>query len=499
MSEQYVTGDTAETDDSALSAEKEGDVEYLGSLGYKQELQRSLSTIGSFAIQFSLIGVSLSIFLLFGYGLTNGGPLMILPFVIGGGLQMLVGLSVAQLVSAYPLAGGAYQIIRRITSPALAWQAGWWLAIALLAAVASEAIGLIPYVGPWFGISSPTYIQSMVGAAIIIAIITVINMIGIRVASVINGIGVLAEMLGLSTIVVLLLIKGAVHPVSFITTTAGVGGGANYIRPFLLVMLMPAFMISSFDSTGHTGEETKNAAIAAPRGVVIANFASYAYAIIALVVLLLSIPNVGDAMKSSAPVSYIVSTRLGSNFSTALTAVVAIAFLVNMEILQLTTARLFWAQARDAQFPLASWFHKLGRNKAPINATLVCAVIAFALCLYSNLINVLAGIVALAFAVSYTVVVAAGMLAKRRGTLPKHPWNYGPFTSVIDWIAILWSIALCAILVYQDWLHVGVGFLVAGVIVGLLLYYVALPLTRGRGGTQTENVASAGGSAAPVP
>ena len=92
-----------------------GDEAYLGQLGYRQELVRALGGFGSFAIQFSLIGISIGLFLLYGFGLTTLGPLFVVPFIIGGAFQMLVGMSVAELVSAYPVAGGAYQIINRIT------------------------------------------------------------------------------------------------------------------------------------------------------------------------------------------------------------------------------------------------------------------------------------------------------------------------------------------------------------------------------------------------
>src|SRR6266705_784514 len=102
---------TEPSNDAGLDSRGVDDVTYLSQLGYRQELRRALGLFGAFAIQFSLIGISIGLFLLFGYGLTTGGPLFILPFVFGGAMQMLVGLSIAELISAYPLAGGAYQII----------------------------------------------------------------------------------------------------------------------------------------------------------------------------------------------------------------------------------------------------------------------------------------------------------------------------------------------------------------------------------------------------
>jgi amino acid transporter len=469
-----------EPSDASLDAGRQDDAAYLRKLGYTQELHRSLGTFASFAVQFSLIGVSIGIFLLFGYGLSIGGPREIIPFVVGGAGQMIVGLSVAALVSAYPLAGGTYQIIRRLVSRALAWQAGWWLALALIAGISSLAVGIAPYIGPAFGMEHPSYRQTMLIAAGTIIVITLINIISVRVASGINIVGVICEMLGLSTVVVLLLIKGTVQPFSVLGNSGGTGSGWGYLVPFLFVLLMPAFIISSFDSTGHTGEETKNAATAAPKGVVIANFGAYFYAIIVLVIFTLCIPSIRNAMASSTPVIYVVDHRLGHNFANALTGVVCVSFLVCMEICELTAARIIWAQARDGDFPFAPWMHKLGRNRVPIRASIICGLFAFVLCLYSSLLTVLAGVVAVAYSVAYGVVVAAGIIGTRRGTLPKHPWHYGRFGPIIDWLALAWSLILTGVLIYQNPKQVGGGFLAFGIALGALLYYVVLPRTRGK-------------------
>ena len=60
-----------------------------------------------------------------------------------------------------------------------------------------------------------------------------------------------------------------------------------------------------------------------------------------------------------------------------LIAVVVVSFIVNMQILELTVGRIFWAQARDGQAPGASWLRKVSSTGTPTNATLVAGVLAF--------------------------------------------------------------------------------------------------------------------------
>ena len=476
MSDMRPGGDPVSSQNDARLDSSVDDETYLGQLGYKQELTRALGGFGSFAIQFSLIGISIGLFLLFGFGLTTAGPWFIVVFIIGGAFQMLVGLSVAELISAYPLAGGAYQIINRITSRALAWQVGWWLAIGLLLAVSAEAVGIAIYIGPWLGIATPDFTQTTIIAAVVIALITAINIVGIRFASVINNIGVLAELFGLSTVIVLLLFHGLHQSPSFLFEHGGTDTNGLLV-PFLTVLLMPVFIIGSFDSTGHVGEETKDAATTAPRGVLIANFGSFIYAIIALVILLLAIPDLDAAMKSTAPITYIVTQNLGETIANVLIAVVVVSFIVNMQILELTAGRIFWAQARDGQAPAAGWLRKVGSSATPTNATVVAGILAFAFTLYSSALAVLAAASALGQIGSYAVTMAAGILGKRRGTLPKRPWNYGRWTPIIDWVAVIWAFFVSGVIVWQNPSQVGPGAL--GIVVaGLLIYYLGIPSSR---------------------
>jgi amino acid transporter len=465
--------------DAILDAGKADDTSYLQQLGYKQELNRRLGEFASFAVLFSIIGVSISIFTLFGYGLTTVGPLSVIAFIIGGGLQMAVGLSIAELVSAYPIAGGAYQIVNRIIGGVLAWQTGWLLVIALVVSVAANGSAIGLYVSQIFNLGTLSTPESVGIAFALIILITAFNLIGVRFSSFINNVGVVAELGGLSVIVILLMFKGFIHPISFVTNSGSTGTSWTNILPFLYAFLFPVYMINAFDSTGHTGEETHDAAVKAPRGAVTANFAAWIYGTFALIILMLEIPNLAKATGSAAPLTYIVSERLGTFFSDALTVVVIISFFVASQMLQLTAARIFWAQARDKQFPIADWLRKVSSHRVPANATLIVAVIAAVFVLFSNVLAVLAAMVALAFSVANFITVGAGMVAKRRHTLPRHPWNYGPWGTVFDVIALVWNAFLVVILIYQNPRQVGLGFGVV-VVAGFVIYYVGIP-ARHRG------------------
>ncbi|RZC58099.1 hypothetical protein C5167_005402 [Papaver somniferum] len=78
----------------------------LRQLGYKQELNRSLSVISNFAFCFAIISVLQGITTLYSQGLNYGGPIsMIYGWLIAGFFTMFVGLSMAEICSSYPTSG----------------------------------------------------------------------------------------------------------------------------------------------------------------------------------------------------------------------------------------------------------------------------------------------------------------------------------------------------------------------------------------------------------
>jgi amino acid transporter len=161
------------SNDAVLDAATLSDTDYLAKLGYKQELKRDLGLFSAFGVQFSSIAVTSSMYTTLIVGLAFFGPASFWSWVIGGTLQVFaVGLAVAELVSAYPLAGGVYQINNRILSQAksrivrrfghpVSWQSGWWIVIAHTVSMAAVAWSMVPFVANWFGINNLSSAESL--------------------------------------------------------------------------------------------------------------------------------------------------------------------------------------------------------------------------------------------------------------------------------------------------------------------------------------------------
>jgi amino acid transporter len=479
-------GEELAPNDATLDASSLSDTEYLAKLGYKQELRRDLGLFSAFGVQFSSIAVTSSMFTTLVVGLVFFGPASFWSWVIGGTLQVFaVGLAVAELVSAYPLAGGVYQINNRILSQArsrlvrrfghpVSWQSGWWIVIAHTVSVAAVSWSMVPFVAEWFGVNNLSSAQSLWWAFGITILASVINLVGVRAAAYMNNVGVLAEVVGAVIIIVaLLVVHHHTQPASILTNTAGTVVNHQWFRPFLFAFLLPAYIISSFDSTGNAAEETHNAARKAPQGVFLANAAAWVAGIVFIYLLFRAIPSVNEVMTSAVPVKVILDSAVGQQFTAVFQAIAIVALLATCTMLQLTGARVLWSQARDGHMPFASFLGKVSANRVPFNATIVAFVMTviflIAASFSATALAVLAALASLSWALAYGLVVSTGLYGLITSKLPHRPFSCGRFSLVVFVAAVLWSIVICTVLVWQNPRQVGGGMLGA-IILGAIVY-----------------------------
>ena len=399
---------------------------------------------------------------------------------------MVVALAIAEGVSAYPLAGGSYQIVNRILGGqrAIGWQVGWLLIVAHIAAVATEAYGIAPFILSWFGVNLTGHWPTFAYATALIALSTLFCLVAVKIAAAFNNtVGVLAEVFAILIVIVGVIVAviftGAhFRSLGWLTSNGGVlGPGQSAFLPFLFAMLVPVFVISGFDVNGTAGEETGKAARTVPRALLIANFSTFAIGTVIVLFSVLLIRNVGATTANADAIHFILLPVIGPAAARAFEVLAVISLFVNMMVLQLTSARVMWAQARDGQTPFPRVMTKLSKDHVPVTAVLVAAVIGLLLIVYTGLLTVLLSLVAILWAAAYAVVIGVLIYAKRRMLLPGRPFSNGRWSPLVDWVALLWSIAICVILIKSNPSDIGYGF--AGTIaVGLILYFVFIPRSR---------------------
>ena len=122
------------------------DTKDLHSMGYAQELDRSMSKFSNFAVSFTIISILSGCLTLYGYGLLHGGPpVMLWGWLFVGTLVIFAGMSLGEICSSFPTAGGLYYWAAKLapgdSAPIWSWFTGWFNLLGQVAVTAGISFG----------------------------------------------------------------------------------------------------------------------------------------------------------------------------------------------------------------------------------------------------------------------------------------------------------------------------------------------------------------------
>jgi urea carboxylase system permease len=409
------------------------DTRDLAAFGYKQVLDRTLGSFSSFAAGFSYISILTGVFQMFYVGYGAGGPAFYWtwPMVFLG--QITVALCFAELAAHYPLSGGIYQWSRWIGARGVGWMAGWVYlcgSIISLAAVALALQGTLPQIAPAFQLigdsadKSDSAKNAVLLGCVLIGLTTAINSVGVRLMARINNVGVIAELLGVTVLIVLLAVHIRRGPaVLWDTQGRGAGQPGGYLGPFLAAALMASYVLYGFDTAGAFAEETDLPRRRAPWAILQALAAAgLAGAIVMLFgILAVSDPALVELGQISGGLPFLVKDVLGPGLGVFLLVEVVFAVFVCALAVHAGTVRLIFAMARDNKLPFAhALAHVQSWSKAPVVPSIVVGVLAAAILVVNfNLPNVFETLCSVAIVwanLAYLLVTAPLLLARlRRG------------------------------------------------------------------------------------
>jgi len=443
------TGVQQEVDSVAESAD-------LATFGYTQQLHRRLGSYASFAAGFSFVSILTTVFQLFAFGFSFGGPAFFWtwPLVFAG--QFLVALNFAELAARYPISGAIYQWSSRLSNVTVGWFAGWIMIIAQIVTTAVAAIAMQIVLPPiWDGFqlvgtdSSPVSADGAANAVLLGVIVlfftTLINVIGVRLMAVINSAGVTLELIGVVVVVVLLFAHAERGP-GVLTDTGGHGSGTAYIGAFLVSSLMAAYVMVGFDSAGELSEETRDPRHVAPRTILRALVVSAIGGAFLLIAALVAAPSLTDGTLATQGLPYVLTSRLGETGGRLLLVVVAIAVFVCTLSIQTAGSRMVFSMARDGVLPFSralAWVPD--RTGTPAIASTLVGVLAAGVLLVNikqgSLFLALASVCIVMLYLAYLFVTVPLLLKRLKG------WPNGTVQSTTDSGATLFSLGRWGILI----------------------------------------------------
>ncbi|KAL4865450.1 hypothetical protein BDV12DRAFT_211039 [Aspergillus spectabilis] len=431
------------------SAER-GDTQLLATLGYKQELRRHYSTVQVFAIAFSIMGLLPSIASTLSFSIPAGpvGMVWVPPspvVVYGAGwlaasvFIFIVGLSMADLASAMPTAGGLYFWTHYFSSETwkkpLSFVVGYSNTIGLIGGVCSIDYGVATMLlaivsitrdGTWSA-SRPVVYGTYVGCVVVHGLIATFFA---RIMPKIQSICIVTN-IGLVIATALALPIGKAVNGGTINRGSYVFGQLENLTTwpsgwaFMLAWLSPIWTIGAFDSCVHMSEEATNAAHAVPLGILWSCGLCGILGFLSLAVIAAVINTDLEAVMGTAfgqPMAQIYYDCLGKSGALGFMAVVALVqFFMGLSLV-VAASRQSWAFSRDGALPFSSFFRHVSTRIRYQPVRMVWGVVGAAI-----IIGLLSLINAAAANALFSLAVAGNDLAWMMPILCRLIWGQDRF------------------------------------------------------------------------
>lgn len=260
---------------------------------------------------------------------------------------------------------------------------------------------------------------------------------------------------------------------------------------FVLGLLQGVYTVTGFDASGHTSEETRNAAREVPKGMIRSVWWSFLFGYVMVCSFVLAMPTVEEgAAQGWNSFNWLIGQH---PMPYALKVILAIIIVVSNFLCALagltSCSRMMFAFARDGGLPFAGALrHVSVAYRTPVNAIWVGAVLSIIATLYGGVFWVLATACAVFLYISYVMCCAAGLWSEINGTWTKKgPFSLGGASKLVALVAIVGCLILIFVGVQPP--NQKVGYLiVAMIVVGIVLWF-AFEKNRFQGPPVGERIA----------
>jgi amino acid transporter len=449
--------------ETAAAAAAAADKKALHQFGYAQELARRMHTFQNFAISFSIICILSGGINSFSQGLSGvGGAAVGIGWPVAALFSLCFAIAMAQIGSAHPTAGGLYHWGALLGGRGLGWLTAWFNLIGLVTVLAAINVGTYLFLVGAFaaplGIDAaaltpdkPTG-HSIAVQTLIVGLITLtqalFNHLGIRLTTRLTDLSGYIIFAGAVALTVALLAFAPSLDLSrlwsFRNYSGDAGGGVwpaahSLVYLFLLGLLLPAYTITGFDASAHTAEETISAARSIPRGMIHAVIWSALFGWVMLSAVILAAPSLDAAAgQGSNSFFWILEQVVPGWLRMSLYGVIALSqYLCGLATVT-SASRMMFAFARDGGLPASAVLRQVSRHfRTPVAAIWSASILSVGFTVYAPVYTTVAAVCTIFLYISYTLPIAAGLLAHRRRWTTMGPFDIGAAFKPVALLCIL--------------------------------------------------------------
>src|SRR2546427_2093014 len=477
---------------------RHSDTEQLHQLGYAQELKRGMGAFSNFAVSFTIISILSGCLTLFGFGMVVGGPASsAYGWPLVGIMVTFVALAMAEVCSSYPTAGGLYYWSAKLapgkSGPAWSWMTGWFNLLGQFAITAGIDFGAAAFIAAFLNIAFHVEVTRLILVGVYTGVLAahgLLNTFGIRLVALFNDISVWWHMIGVAIIVLLVILIPDHHTslgtiFSFSTKPKEAGGIPGFINGtgfasgffgstlyiFLIGLLLAQYTITGYDASAHMTEETHQANISGPNGI----WKSVVYSAIFGWILLIAVWAAVQGQKGyenalgfqlataniAAPAQIFLDAVGRGTTIFLMLIIMGAQFFCGMASVT-ANSRMIYAFSRDGAVPGSKFWHKINkRTRTPTNSIWLAVVAAWLLVAPAywkgSVVAYFAvtSIAVIGLYIAYVIPTFLRLLAGKN--FKPGPWNLGRWSYVVGWIAVIWVVFICIMLMMPQFSPGGLG------------------------------------------
>ncbi len=386
------------------------------------------------------------------------GNLSWLAFVLASITGALTGLSYAELSAMYPKSAAEFVYTEEAFKiRILSFLLGWIIIFSGILSAATVALGFANYLAALIGI--PSIILTVIFAALLIVILSLVNFIGIKASTWTNILFTFIEAAGL----ILIIIIGIPHfgSVNYLELPIG----SSFTVVFSAVALI-FFAYIGFEDIANIAEEVKNPTKNLPKAII--------YSIIITTVLycltaisIVSILPYSEIADSPAPLNAVTTAVLGPIGGIIMSFIALFATANTVLIMMIVTSRMMYGMARDKALP--EGLSKISpKYRTPALAVLITMILTM-VPLFLGDISIIANATVFGVLITFFLVNLSLIALRRKKPDLERPFKLKPNIGWIPIIALLGCIVCFGLLFTFNLLIVVIQLII--VLCGVVVFY----------------------------
>ncbi|CZR59452.1 probable GABA permease [Phialocephala subalpina] len=365
-------------------------------------------------------------------------------------------LSLAEMSSMAPIAGGQYHWVSEFAPPKyqkfLSYVTGWMSTLSWQAGNASGSFLTGTIIQALLVINYPDYDpKAWQGTLFVFAMVLVLFIVNIWGASVWaliqNALMVLHIAFFLIVIIILWVMAPHQSAKNVFTQFSNEGGWSSMGLSVMVGQITAIYSLLGSDATAHISEEVRDASRYVPISIFYSYVLNGIMAIIFLITYLFSVQSVDDAINdpSGYPFIYVFQSALPNSGVTALTILILLIVIAANISWNASTARQTFAFARDNGLPFSRWIGHVSTTKElPVNSIILTCVITCLLSLINigsaTAFNAIISLQVCAIMMTYFVSVTCVLYRRvvHPELIPKARWSLGRYGVVVNSIGVVY-------------------------------------------------------------